>query len=984
MQKVGYCSKVILLGILAMVAGWSVPCLAEVVAESGPVLSLDGEWLLAPDPQNSGRENQWWAGPVPDAKAARVPWIIQDAFPGYHGVAWYWRAFETPVNAHPNGRHILRFWAVDYLAEVWVNGVAVGGHEGGESPFELDVTDAVNPQGQNMLAVRVLNPTEEPIDGIVLKETPHRNKVVSYWAGASFDQGGIMDSVELLAVPAVRIEDLFVRANAASGVVRAEINLRNATEKTAPVIVDFTIAPAREGTSLSRLQQRVESAPGDTLAGIELKVENPHCWDLNDPYLYRVTVRMTLDNPSGSSEERSARCGFRDFRFERGYFRLNGRRIFLRSSHTGNHCPLGLQLPHDPDLIRRDLLNVKVMGFNAIRFIAGVGARYQLDLCDEIGLLVYEEPYAAWCLEDSPHMAKRFDESLLGMVRRDRNHPSIVVWGLLNETPDGPVFRHAASMLPSLRALDDTRMVLLNSGRWDNAADSTLGSLSNPGSAVWENVLNDQHCYPRVPHSGAIIRSLREYRGGGHGAGMGEEGYPPETSTAPSGLPVFLSEYGIGSAVDLVKTTRHYEQLGAEYLEDAQFYQTQLDRFMEDWQRWNMADTFGRPEDYFTQCLAKMAGQRLLGFNAIRSNPHFVGFSLTGTVDQGMTGEGLTTTFREFKPGTIDAVHDGWAPLRWCMFAEPVNTYTGNTVRLEAVLANEDALKPGEYPVRVMVLGPDARKVFEKELTIAIGSGTQGTEPPLALPVFAEDVPIDGPSGAYRWVAAFERGGAAAGGEATFYITHPADPPAENGEVVLWGDDAELSAWLTARGYAVRPFDPANTAGKQTLLVSRTPAVHAGEPAFVDLWKCVAGGSTAVCLSPEIFQKGDDRAGWLPWETRGTLKNINGWLYLKDEWAKHHPVFTGLPCGGLMDYTYYRELIPDTVWSGQEALLDAVAGANKTSQGYDSGLLLSVHGYGQGRIILNTLRIREHLGEHPAADRLLVNLLAYSAGSMQP
>jgi hypothetical protein len=77
-------------------------------------------------------------------------------------------------------------------------------------------------------------------------------------------------------------------------------------------------------------------------------------------------------------------------------------------------------------------------------------------------------------------------------------------------------------------------------------------------------------------------------------------------------------------------------------------------------------------------------------------------------------------------------------------------------------------------------------------------------------------------------------------------------------------------------------------------------------------------------------------------------------------------------------------LIPDTIWSGQEALLDAVAGANKTSQGYDSGLLLSVHGYGQGRIILNTLRIREQLGKHPVADRLLVNLLAYAAGTLQP
>ena len=62
-----------------------------------------------------------------------------------------------------------------------------------------------------------------------------------------------------------------------------------------------------------------------------------------------------------------------------------------------------------------------------------------LDLCDEIGLMVYEESYAAWCLANSPAMPRRYNESTLGMIRRDRNHPSVVIWGLLNETPDGPV-----------------------------------------------------------------------------------------------------------------------------------------------------------------------------------------------------------------------------------------------------------------------------------------------------------------------------------------------------------------------------------------------------------------------------------------------------------------------------------------------------------------------------------------------------------------
>ena len=69
-------------------------------------------------------------------------------------------SLRAPANPHAGGRYLLRFWAVDYLAEVWLNGTRVGEHEGGESPFVLDVTDAIRAGGNNLLAVRVLNPTQ--------------------------------------------------------------------------------------------------------------------------------------------------------------------------------------------------------------------------------------------------------------------------------------------------------------------------------------------------------------------------------------------------------------------------------------------------------------------------------------------------------------------------------------------------------------------------------------------------------------------------------------------------------------------------------------------------------------------------------------------------------------------------------------------------------------------------------------------------------
>jgi beta-galactosidase/beta-glucuronidase len=180
------------------------------------VVSLDGEsdWLIAADPSNRGREERWWGRPVAAAVPVRVPWMMQGALPGYHGVAWYWLSLAIPRNPHPGGRYLVRFWMVDYACQVWVNGTSVGTHEDGEEMFVLDATDAVRPGEPNAICLRVLNPTHERIDGIVLAETPHRNKVSPERAGSSFNSGGIVDSVELLLVPALRVEDLFVRARA--------------------------------------------------------------------------------------------------------------------------------------------------------------------------------------------------------------------------------------------------------------------------------------------------------------------------------------------------------------------------------------------------------------------------------------------------------------------------------------------------------------------------------------------------------------------------------------------------------------------------------------------------------------------------------------------------------------------------------------------------------------------------------------------------
>ena len=194
-------------------------------------------------------------------------------------------------------------------------------------------------------------------------------------------------------------------------------------------------------------------------------------WSLDDPNLYFVNLSLkSVVKNKNYTHSITARTGFRDFRVgDDGYFRLNGKRIFLRGSHTGNNFPYGIQVCCDPALMRRDFDMAKAAGLNCVRFISGYSQTEQLDYCDEIGLLVYQEPSSSWLLQDSPMAKELYLENLYTLVKRDRSHPSVVIWGLLNETlssePFGMAFEAARDCLDELTEIDNTRLILLNSGR---------------------------------------------------------------------------------------------------------------------------------------------------------------------------------------------------------------------------------------------------------------------------------------------------------------------------------------------------------------------------------------------------------------------------------------------------------------------------------------------------------------------------------------
>jgi hypothetical protein len=819
--------------------------------------------------------------------------------------------------------------------------------------------------------VRVLNPADTPIDGYVLKEVPHANRTNSTKAGSSTNMGGIIYPVTLRRVPSIYVADLFVRSDLHTGQIAVTLTLCNSHSSASPCRLVLCVTPDNGGEIIVSAEQTVELLAGLSEQQVSVQVRQPRPWNLDDPYLYRVTATLSAIADAGQGQpvhQQAVRCGFRELLVIDGYFVLNGRRIFLKSAHTGRGS-------------RTDMLNARAAGFNMVRFIAGVANPAQLDYCDEIGLMVYEECLASWLLADSPKMAERFDHRTGAMIRRDRNHPCLTIWGLLNETEDGPVFRHAVGYLPKLRQLDPSRLVLLSSGRWDG--DPFIGSLSNPGGIEWEpqwgvegpnapqvnpkhfwgymDRAGDAHHYPFVP--------------------LPAQGQQFFRSLGQSDKPVFLSEFGIGPVQDVIRDWRYFQQIGVnEDRDDVSYLRAQARAFSADWQRLGFDDVYPFPEDFLRESQRLAARHRTLSFDLIRSNPKIAGYNLTALND-GLTGEGLWNCAREWKPATYDAVSDGWAPLRWCLLAEPMHGYVGREISFEATLANEGALRPGQYPVRVRILSP-AGLAWEEATTLTV------TDPsPLAIPVLQKTLKLSGPAGQYLFAANLDNGGAASGGRLTFHLSDPAELPKVQGRVRLWGLNARVQAWLAAHDVESQPFAwPPSPAAGQVILVYKpfdeevTPARMAG------LLESVAAGATVVFLNHKALGNVDGPTGYLPFKNKGTCYAFTDWLYHKECVARRHTVFEGLQAPGILEWDYYGPIIPHEIYEGLDTPIDTVAATFVTAHhrvpgGYGCGLQVAAYQHSAGRIILSTLHLVENLDSHPAADRLLLNLIRYAQGS---
>ena len=442
-------------------------CVAH--AASRERLSLDPGWLFHPGdvpyPPIKGHGESYGnakAGSAPGAAATdfddsgwRVldlphDWAVEGAFDpnenisqGYHarGVGWYRRYFQLP--AADRGRHLeLQFDAVATHSTVWVNGIVVNRNWSGYNGRNIDITPYVRyGESVNTIAVRV---DANPMEG--------------WW----YEGAGIYRHTWLVKRDALHIATDGVHADPvalASGKwtlpVDVTVDSSDHAARAAELEVSLLDTAGAE-VARGRAAVRVDPLKSAT-AHVDIAVDSPALWSVADPRVYRV--RALLREPAGAAareiDRAEVQTGFRTIRFDadQGFF-LNGQHVKLQGVciHQ-DHAGVGVALPDSIWAFR--LRRLKEMGVNAIRFAHNAPAAEVLDMADRLGFLVMDE-------NRNFNTSPDYLAQLTWMVRRDRNHPSVVLWSVFNEEPMQGTemgYEMVRRMSAAVKALDTSRPV---------------------------------------------------------------------------------------------------------------------------------------------------------------------------------------------------------------------------------------------------------------------------------------------------------------------------------------------------------------------------------------------------------------------------------------------------------------------------------------------------------------------------------------------
>jgi beta-galactosidase/beta-glucuronidase len=435
--------------------------------------SLNGEWEFALDPSGTWRvpaQVEW-------RDRIRVPFSPETlasgiADTGFYRRCWYRRRVE--VSGVTSGqRLVLRFGAVDYDARVWVNGIWVGGHHGGYTPFELDVTSVVNDSGALEIVVRA---DDDPSDLAKPRGKqdwqlePH-----SIWYPRTT---GIWQTVWLEIVPATALHRVAFTPHLA----RWEIGLEAWIEGQPRDPLRLSVTLTSRGTRLAADTYTVVA--GEVHRRIALSdpgiddSRNELLWSPDAPNL--IEVQLELWGERGELLDQAVSyTALRSAAVQGDRFVLNNRPYLLRMVLDQGYWPdTGLTAPDDAAL-RQDVVLARQMGFNGVRKHQKIEDPRYLYWADRLGLAVWEEMPSAYRFTQGS--IERLTREWTDVIARDYSHPCVIAWVPINESwgvpnlTDNPTERHYVQALYHLtRTLDPTRPVIGNDG-WESVATDIIG-----------------------------------------------------------------------------------------------------------------------------------------------------------------------------------------------------------------------------------------------------------------------------------------------------------------------------------------------------------------------------------------------------------------------------------------------------------------------------------------------------------------------------
>jgi beta-galactosidase len=379
-----------------------------------------GELSSIAEVSRPGREFEWQEVTLPHCVNGSD--ACDPEKPYFRGQGWY-RTRTKIHNPFPEGRTLLHFQGAGQTTALWVGSALVGTHKGGYDEFAFDITEAV----------RAI-PIDDTRDGISVAvccdNSPDRERVPSDLSDFCL-YGGLYRHVNLVYLPVLSLDAVHIQPTVqtdGSALVTVAARLYSPLQKPTSCEIAVEVNDAA-GRSIYRASKTL-AAWNDFSSLAAFHIAAPELWAPETPHLYRCRVTLSSAGGETSIEER---FGVRQVEFvEHGPFKLNGKRVLLKGTQRhADHA--GVAAAMSDELVRREIQLIRAMGANFIRLGHYQQDRLVLELCDELGLMVWEE--APWCRAGvgNESFRKNAKDMLAHMIDQHYNHPSVILWGLGNE-----------------------------------------------------------------------------------------------------------------------------------------------------------------------------------------------------------------------------------------------------------------------------------------------------------------------------------------------------------------------------------------------------------------------------------------------------------------------------------------------------------------------------------------------------------------------